>query len=97
LALPVWTTLLGGGHVLPFLLLVPALAAGSMATIATSVLACAIVYGTRATLVFRFRQSWLGALLHPVGITLLLILQWSALVGSLRGRPAVWRGRAYSS
>jgi cellulose synthase/poly-beta-1,6-N-acetylglucosamine synthase-like glycosyltransferase len=97
LALPVWTLLLGGGHVLPFLVLIPALAAGSGAAVAASALACACVYGARVTLVLRFRQNWLGALLHPLGIALLLVLQWSALVAELRGRPAVWRGRAYSS
>jgi hypothetical protein len=97
LALPVWTVLLGGGHVLPLLVLFVALAAGSWPAVAASALAGACVYGTRIALVLRFRQSWLGALLHPLGIALLLILQWSALVAELRGRPAVWRGRAYLS
>jgi hypothetical protein len=97
LALPVWTLLLGGGHVLPFLVLLPALATGSVAASAASALACTCVYGARVALVLRFRQSWLGALLHPLGVALLLALQWSALIASWRGRPAVWRGRAYSS
>jgi cellulose synthase/poly-beta-1,6-N-acetylglucosamine synthase-like glycosyltransferase len=96
-ALPVWTVLLGGGHVLPFLLLLAAFASGSWAALAASALAGACVYGTRIALALRFRQSWPGALLHPFGIALLLALQWSALVAELRGRPAVWRGRAYSS
>jgi Glycosyl transferase family 2 len=97
LALPVWTVLLGGGHVLPFLLLPAAFASGSWAALAASALAGACVYGTRIALALRFRQSWPGALLHPLGIALLLALQWSALIAELRGRPAVWRGRAYSS
>jgi cellulose synthase/poly-beta-1,6-N-acetylglucosamine synthase-like glycosyltransferase len=97
LALPVWTVLLGGGHVLPFLLLLAAFASGSWAALAASALAAASVYGTRIALALRFRQSWPRALLHPLGIALLLALQWSALVAELRGRPAVWRGRAYSS
>jgi hypothetical protein len=97
LALPVWTVLLGGGQVLPFIVLVAALAAGAWPAIATAALAAASVYGTRVALALRFRQSWPGALLHPLGIALLLALQWSALVAELRGRPAVWRGRAYSS
>jgi cellulose synthase/poly-beta-1,6-N-acetylglucosamine synthase-like glycosyltransferase len=97
LALPVWTVLLGGGHVLPFLLLPAAFASGSWAALAASALAAASVYGARIALALRFRQSWPGALLHPLGIGLLLALQWSALVAELRGRPAVWRGRAYSS
>jgi glycosyl transferase family 2 len=93
-ALPVWTVLLGGGHVLPFLLLLAAFASGSGAALAASALAGACVYGTRIALALRFRQSWPGALLHPLGIALLLALQWSALGAELRGRPAVWRGRA---
>jgi len=97
LALPVWTLLLGGGHVLPFLVLLVALAAGSWPAVAASAVAGACVYGTRIALVLRFRQSWPGALLHPLGIAVLLVLQWSALVGELRGRPAIWRGRAYST
>jgi len=96
-ALPVWTVLLGGGHVLPFLLLLPALAASSWPAVAASAFAGACVYATRVALALRFRQSWLGALLHPLGMALLLVLQWNALVAALRGRPAVWRGRAYSS
>jgi hypothetical protein len=46
---------------------------------------------------WRFRQSWLGALLHPVGVTLLVAIQWYALVRSWLGRPAAWRGRVYES
>ena len=47
LALPVWTLLLGGGHVLPFLALLVALAAGSWPAVAASAVAGACVYGTR--------------------------------------------------
>jgi Glycosyl transferase family 2 len=95
LGLPVWTVLLGGGHLLPFLLLLPALAAGNWPALAAGAAAGALVYGTRMALVLRFRQSWRGALGHPLGVALLLALQWSALVAAWRGRPAVWRGRAY--
>ena len=97
LALPAWTLLLGGGHVLPFLVVIPALAAGSWPAVAASALAGACVYGTRIALALRFRHSWLGALLHPLGIALLLVLQWSALMAAVRGRPSVWRDRAYST
>jgi hypothetical protein len=44
----------------------------------------------------RFHQPWKSALLHPVGISVLLALQWYALVRKLAGRPAVWKRRAYS-
>ncbi len=36
----------------------------------------------------RYRQSWLGALLHPLGVVLLLVLQWVALARKLAGRSA---------
>jgi cellulose synthase/poly-beta-1,6-N-acetylglucosamine synthase-like glycosyltransferase len=97
LALPLWTLLLGGGHVLPSLVFLPALMAGAWPAVAASAVAGACVYGTRSALARRFRQSWLGVLLHPLGVALLLALQWSALWAALRDRPAVWRGRVYSS
>ncbi len=87
LALPIWSALLAGGHVLPFLLA----PAGSMAAIA----ACACSLGLRFALAARFRQSWLSAALHPIGVLALLIVQWAALIRAARGRPATWRGRAY--
>jgi ABC-type dipeptide/oligopeptide/nickel transport system permease subunit len=55
-----------------------------------------LVYANRIALKIRFRQSGLGAALHPVGIVMLLVLQWTALVNRIRGRPMVWRKRAYS-
>ena len=51
--------------------------------------------GTRLALAFRFEQSIASAFLHPVGVTIMLAIQWSALWTSLRGRPSTWRGRAY--
>ena len=87
-ALPVWTVLLFGGHVLPWLLLAvsPGWVAGA---------AAGAVLATRLLLAARFRQSLAGALLHPVGVVVMLAIQWTALVRSARGRPSVWRGRAY--
>ncbi len=43
----------------------------------------------------RFRQNWRSALFHPVGILLLLAVQWYALLRKLRGGQVSWRGRAY--
>jgi glycosyltransferase involved in cell wall biosynthesis len=45
----------------------------------------------------RYRQSWLGAALHPAGVGLLLVLQWYALIRKLAGRPAVWKARSYGT
>ncbi len=92
-ALPVWTLLLGGGHVLPFLLLAAA-PAGSPAFLMAA-LAVVGIWGMRFALARRFRQSLLGAALHPVGMVLVLLIQWQALFRSLAGRQTSWRGRAY--
>jgi hypothetical protein len=45
--------------------------------------------------VWKYRQSLLGALLHPIGVTLLLVLEWCALVRKLAGQPVTWKERAY--
>jgi hypothetical protein len=44
----------------------------------------------------RFRQDWRSALLHPLGILLLLAIQWYALIRRLLNRPITWRNRAYT-
>ncbi len=94
-ALPVWTALIGLGHVLPLPLLIVGLVAGStpVATLGAAALACNLLQ--RLIAGWRFRQHWLGGVLHPVGAVLLLAIQWAALVRSFRRRPAVWRGRSY--
>ncbi len=88
------TLLLLGGQVLPICLL-PftksplALALGTVGTIAA--------FAPRLIAVARFRQSILGALLHPFGICALVAIQWTSFFRSLRRRPAVWKGRSYSA
>ncbi len=44
----------------------------------------------------RFKQDWRSALLHPFGITVLLCLQWYALMRKLAGSPITWRARSYA-
>ena len=51
----------------------------------------------RLLAVRRFRQPLTAALLHPVGILLLLSVQWYALARKLFGKPVGWRQRTYSS
>ena len=87
-ALPVWTLILGGGQVLPLVLMLvaPSWPAG---------VALAVGIGTRLVLAFRFRQPLLSALLHPLGVAGLLVVQWFSLVRAARGGQATWRGRAY--
>lgn len=87
LALPIWTILLFGGHVLPWLLL-------GQTPVAVAAATAGLVL--RLILSWRFRQGLLAALLHPVGVAALLALQWRALLAVGQGRPVVWRGRNYS-
>ena len=50
----------------------------------------------RFVAVARFRQRIESALFHPVGITVLLVLQWYALARKVAGRSATWKQRAYN-
>jgi hypothetical protein len=51
----------------------------------------------RLLAVRRFRQPLRSALLHPVGVVVLLAVQWYALARKLFGKPVGWRQRSYSS
>jgi hypothetical protein len=50
----------------------------------------------RMLAVGRFRQSWLGAALHPLGILVLLAVQWYALGRKVLGGAVSWKDRAYA-
>lgn len=97
--LPVWTALLGGGQILPFLLLAWHYGVAPIPQLAFPMAAAAAgaVYLFRALLAARFRQSRLGVLLHPLGVAFMLTLQWAALLRAFRGRTATWRGREFSA
>jgi hypothetical protein len=100
-ALPVWTIVLGGGQILPFLLLpfllLPFVLCGVIAGTAALLvcMAAALSLSTRLVIALRFRNSLLGAVLHPLGIAIMLTIQWVALVNANRKRPSEWRGRSY--
>jgi hypothetical protein len=70
--------------------------------IAAMVSACVVMavvasYMPRILVVRRFRQPVMSAWLHPVGIVLLLVVQWYALGKQVVGRPVAWRARSYAS
>lgn len=96
-ALPVWTVLLGGGHLMPVPLVVLGALSGATEAAIVAALAAVVSLGQRLALCVRFRQSLKGVLLHPVGVGALLVLQWSALINTRLGKPAVWRGRRYEA
>jgi chlorobactene glucosyltransferase len=54
----------------------------------------AIILALRLSLAYRFRQSYLGALLHPFGQLLVLAIAMNSWLQSLRGRLP-WKGRFY--
>jgi hypothetical protein len=43
-----------------------------------------------------FNQDWRGAMVHPVGIAVLLAIQWYSLVRKLTGGAVSWKDRAYA-
>jgi hypothetical protein len=61
------------------------------------VLALAGSYLPRVLAVRRFRQPRSSAVLHPVGMVMLLVVQWYALGRQVFGRPVAWRARQYAS
>jgi len=90
--LPFMTVLLGGGHILPWLLTPVALTADPIAAVVLGT-ACAVSILPRLNAALRYRQSWLGAALHPLGVMCLLMIQWYALARRLIGKPVGWKGR----
>ncbi|WP_426954886.1 glycosyltransferase [Muricoccus radiodurans] len=83
--LPIWTFLLAGGHLLPWLLLPHPAAAAALV----------LTYVTRAAITWRAGEPSWTIPLHPAAIAVALAIQWTALVRTRLGRPAGWKGRAY--
>lgn len=85
-ALPIWTLLLGGGIVLPWIAL--AFSPNAM----WGGLVCAQILA-RIVQKRACREPWLAVILFVPGVVLCLVLQWQALLRS--GRAVSWRGRRY--
>ncbi len=96
IGLPVWTLLLVGGHVAPWLALVGwlsgglALSGSALAAVGAAALSSLLFSATIAGRMGQPPLAWLG---RPVGVAILLAIQWSAFVNRLLGRPATWKGR----
>jgi hypothetical protein len=93
-----FTVLLFCGQVLPLLLALSlAVAPASYSTHARTLILAALAasFVPRLLSVWKYRQSLLSALLHPLGVTLLLVLQWYALLRKLAGQQVTWKERAY--
>ena len=90
--------LLFGGQVLPVLLLLLAKPLNlEPLQIAIAAIATFAMYLPRYLGMKRFHQTFLGAILHPFGVLLLLAIQWHAFIRGWLGRPAVWKGRPYQA
>lgn len=106
-----FTAVLGLGQVLPFALLFLLLAesllaggGGNSTALGLSptgltwflvVTATILSISPRLAAAFRFRQPLLGALLHPVGIAILLAIQWTGFLRPWLRRSKTWKGREY--
>ncbi|MBL9166389.1 MAG: glycosyltransferase [Verrucomicrobiales bacterium] len=88
--------LLAGGQVLPWIVALAGWSALGNLERGAALTAIALAMVPRLLSVRRYHQSLVGALLHPVGILALLLIQWFALVQYALGRPATWKGRSYS-
>ncbi|VTS05019.1 glycosyltransferase [Tuwongella immobilis] len=89
-----WTVLLTIGQIVPWLLLpIAALLGSDFEVIRNLALAAGFGLAIRLQAAYRFQQSWLGALLHPLGVACLLAIQWFATIRAWRGNPVGWKGR----
>jgi hypothetical protein len=68
----------------------------SVAVVVYLLVAIAGAWLPRMLAVAWFRQDWRSALLHPVGIVILLVLQWHALARKLAGGAVSWKNRFYT-
>jgi glycosyltransferase involved in cell wall biosynthesis len=91
--------LLALGQVMPILLLIWLWPLSAHAAVVRLCLPIALIgsWLPRALAVPRFRQDWRGALLHPVGVFLLIALQWYALIKKCAGRSVRWKQRSYAT
>ncbi|MFG0255684.1 MAG: glycosyltransferase family 2 protein [Rhodopirellula sp. JB053] len=97
-----FTVLLGGGNLLPYVVIVYAMTIGQDSASARSVnvalilsvAAIVLSHMPRWVAAKRFRQSIIGAILHPVSIVVFLVLQWTAFFNHLTGKQIAWRGRS---
>ncbi|MEH3119851.1 MAG: glycosyltransferase [Methylorubrum populi] len=96
-ALPVWTLLLFGGHVLPWLVLAAALALGTGPAAAVAGAAALVSLATRAAITLAVAEPPATILLHPATVLTALAIQWNVLLRPGRAGKAVWKGRNYAA
>jgi glycosyltransferase involved in cell wall biosynthesis len=93
--LPLFSVLLLLGQVLPLVMVIYAGIIQYVVPQRIALVAMLLGYGMRCFDAWRYRQSRLGVLFHPLGVLILLVLQWYALFGKLFGFRATWKQREY--
>jgi hypothetical protein len=93
----IFTLLFLFGQILPLPLAAVAWAQSRWLALGFALGASALAYVPRLAAVRRFRQPMGSALSHPLGMGLLTLIQWRALIAHLAGKPAAWKGRSYGS
>lgn len=119
----IWTVLLAGGHLLPWVLLPvsyvcaayesvsgiyypsegreypppPWWLSGGKWALGLSAAAIVLSFIPRIGCAIKYRQSWLGVVFHPIGVLLMLAIQWYATIRAWVGRPVGWKGRGHPS
>jgi hypothetical protein len=95
---PISTVLLLG-QVVPFAVLVWLLVMRRPVAVLEAALVFVAVLAAwlpRVLAAFRYQQKLRSAWLHPLGITVLLVLQWYALVRKVTGGAVSWKTRSYA-
>lgn len=96
-----WTVLLLGGWVLPWVL---GLASGWGRVVGGGEVAmwewlawagCGVSLAGSVAVAWRCGQGWVAAAGRPLGVAILVAIQWHAALRRWRGKPATWRGRPY--
>jgi glycosyltransferase involved in cell wall biosynthesis len=93
-----FTFLLFFGQVLPLLLALSLLVSPATYSANARAFILAALAGSfvpRLFSVWKYRQPMFSAFLHPLGVFLLLTVQWYALLLKLTGQPVTWKERAY--
>lgn len=95
-ALPLWTLLLFGGHVMPVALLgLGLLGVGSPVAIGLSAAALGLSLATRAAITLAGGEPAWTIPLHPGAVLVALAIQWNVLLRPRRSGAAIWKGRSY--
>ena len=89
----VFTILLLGANVLPIICFFGAHGDARWFAQGIALLGGFLACYPRLHAAFRFRQSKVGAALHPVAVLVFVCLQWVALIMYFLGRQVAWRGR----